>query len=285
MKKSTGLISVCLSLPLYFFSIILPCIVGYVVWRLKSNPELKKLFEGHKRTGKIIGALLLSFGNVGLDYFTEKSVACMLTFLFLAVYFLSILCCIQPCTDFGILELLLSACSIVALRRFGVLHFCSWLVVLACLLIDVIRYLLDPEREHQLPSAAVQGSELISVQSHRIEVESNGTEENQLSTTEIIANAGEETEEEFAEDPFSINGIRQGIRQMACKENDEDQEIANAGKETLPSIRNPNIGGDVPIRAPTRRIRLQRKIARSGGGFDFVGFGNHREERERERVK
>lgn len=155
------------------------------------------------------------FGNLGLCYFSVKSVACMLTFLFLAVYFLSILCCIQPGTDFGILELILSASLNVALSRFGFPNFYSCLVLVACIFIDCIRYWQDPEREeHQLP-VTVEASEPVSLQSHRI-VASNGTEESQLSITE--------TSDGTEENQLSTDSL--------------------AGEE---SIGNTNIGGGVSI--------------------------------------
>ncbi|KAE9448056.1 hypothetical protein C3L33_20046, partial [Rhododendron williamsianum] len=111
---------------------------------LPSIPETDRFFRGYQRAGKTIGYTLLFFGNVGLYYFTEKSIACMLTFLFLAFYCLCAFFCIQPYTDFGALEFLLSACMNQTLSLFGLRSSSSWLVIIACIVIAGIRFCLEP---------------------------------------------------------------------------------------------------------------------------------------------
>ncbi|KAH7864842.1 hypothetical protein Vadar_034520 [Vaccinium darrowii] len=111
---------------------------------LQRNPDIDSFFRGYERVGKTIGFVLLFFGNVGLYYFSEKSIACMLTFLSLAVYCLCILLCIQPYTDFGALEFLLSASLNQTLSLFGLRSSYSWLVIIACIVIAGTRYCLKP---------------------------------------------------------------------------------------------------------------------------------------------
>ncbi|KAG5559053.1 hypothetical protein RHGRI_008840 [Rhododendron griersonianum] len=74
--------------------------------------------------------------SVSTTYFSEKSVACMLTFLFLSFYCLCYLFCIQPYTDFGTLDFLLSATLNQTLNLFGLRSSSTWLVVVmvACII-------------------------------------------------------------------------------------------------------------------------------------------------------
>ncbi|GFS33875.1 hypothetical protein Acr_00g0031030 [Actinidia rufa] len=67
----------------------------------------------------------------------------MMTFFFLAVHCLCALLCIQPYTDFGALEFLLSASLNQALSLFG-FHLHSWLVITVCIGVAGVRYCLEP---------------------------------------------------------------------------------------------------------------------------------------------
>ncbi|KAF7152682.1 hypothetical protein RHSIM_Rhsim01G0209800 [Rhododendron simsii] len=87
-------------------------VVSKLYFSLRRNPKTVRFFRDYQRAGKIFGYALLYFGNVGLYYFSEKSVASILTFLFLALYCLCTLFCIQPHTDFGTIEFLLIATGI-----------------------------------------------------------------------------------------------------------------------------------------------------------------------------
>lgn len=111
---------------------------------LQRNPETDRFFHGYEDTGKTIGYVLLFFGNVGLYYFSEKSIACLLTFLFLSFYCLCSLLCIQPYTDFGTLEFLLSATLNQTLTLFGLRSSRTWLVMIACVGIAGLRHCQEP---------------------------------------------------------------------------------------------------------------------------------------------
>ncbi|KAE9445851.1 hypothetical protein C3L33_22251, partial [Rhododendron williamsianum] len=143
-KKTTGLVSVVLILAIVLSWSASNLALSKFYFSLRRNPETDRFFRAYEGAGKTIGYALLSFGNVGLYYFYEKSVACMLTFLSLAVYCLCALLCIQPCADFGALEFLLSASLNQALSLFGLRSSRSWLVIIACIVISGIRYCLEP---------------------------------------------------------------------------------------------------------------------------------------------
>lgn len=111
---------------------------------LRGNPETDRFFRGYESAGKTIGYAVLIFGNVGLYYFSEKAVACLLTFLSFALYCLCTLFCIQPYTDFGALEFLLGASLNQTLSFFGLRSSYTWLVIIVCIVIAGIRYRLEP---------------------------------------------------------------------------------------------------------------------------------------------
>ncbi|KAI8573630.1 hypothetical protein RHMOL_Rhmol01G0291900 [Rhododendron molle] len=133
VKKRTGLVAVLLILTLVVSGFIGNFVLSKLYFWLRRNPETEHFFYSYERAGKTTGCVLVLFGNIGLYYYSEKSVACMLTFLFLAVYCLSTLFCIQPYTDFGVLEFLLSASMNQALSLLGIRSYWSWLVIIACI--------------------------------------------------------------------------------------------------------------------------------------------------------
>ncbi|KAE9444754.1 hypothetical protein C3L33_23348, partial [Rhododendron williamsianum] len=144
VKKSTGLVAVLLIFTLVISGFISNFALSKHYFGLRRNPETGRFFYGYERAGKSTGCVLVFFGNVGLYYYSEKSVACMLTFLFLGFYCLSTILCIQPYTDFGVLEFLLSASMNQALSLFGIRSYLSWLIIIACIGIDGMRYCLEP---------------------------------------------------------------------------------------------------------------------------------------------
>ncbi|KAG5566677.1 hypothetical protein RHGRI_002285 [Rhododendron griersonianum] len=144
VKKSTGLVAVLLIFTLVISGLISNFALSKHYFGLRRNPETGRFFYGYERAGKTTGYVPVFFGNIGLYYYSEKSVACMLTFLFLAVYCLSTLFCIQPYTDFGVLEFLLSASMNQALSLLGIRSYWSWLVIIACIGIGGMRYCLEP---------------------------------------------------------------------------------------------------------------------------------------------
>lgn len=155
-QKTTGPLGVFLGLALFstwFIGLFVPASLFTVLFG-KNEPDIH-LFHGYERIGKIVGSVLLLFGNIGLYYYSEKSVASMLTFLFLAVHCLSTLFCIQPYTDFGVLDFLLSASLNQALSLFGIRNICSWLVLIACVVIAGLRYWLEPRPTATLVSVRV----------------------------------------------------------------------------------------------------------------------------------
>ncbi|XP_058216255.1 uncharacterized protein LOC131327228 isoform X1 [Rhododendron vialii] len=144
IKKTTDLVFIFLISTLALSCFAINFMLSQFYFSLPSIPETDRFFRGYQRAGKTIGYTLLFFGNVGLYYFTEKSVACMLTFLLLAFYCLCALFCIQPYTDFGALEFLLSACMNQTLSLFELRSSYSWLVIIACIVIAGIRFRLEP---------------------------------------------------------------------------------------------------------------------------------------------
>ncbi|KAE9445852.1 hypothetical protein C3L33_22250, partial [Rhododendron williamsianum] len=143
-KKTTGLVSALLISALVLSWSASNFALSKFYFSLRRNPETDRFFRAYEGAGKTIGYSLLFFGNVGLYYFSEKSVACMLTFLSLAVYCLCALLCIQPYADFGALEFLLSGSLNQALSLFGLRSSYSWLVIIACIAISGIRFCLEP---------------------------------------------------------------------------------------------------------------------------------------------
>ncbi|KAH7850662.1 hypothetical protein Vadar_001141 [Vaccinium darrowii] len=144
IKKTTGLVTISLISMLAFSWSASIVVLWKFYFLLRRNRDTNRFFSGYESAGKTIGFALLFFGNVGLYYFSEKSVACMLTFLFLAFYCLCFLLCIQPYTDFGALEFFLSGSLNQTLHVFGLRSPYSWLVIIACIVIAGIRYRLEP---------------------------------------------------------------------------------------------------------------------------------------------
>ncbi|KAG5566609.1 hypothetical protein RHGRI_002239 [Rhododendron griersonianum] len=108
-KKTNGFVFTFLILTLVLLWSAGNFVVSKLYFSLRRNPNTGRFFRGYQRAGKTFGYALLYFGNLGLYYFSEKSVASILTFLFLALYCLCTFFCIQPYTDFGTIEFLLSA--------------------------------------------------------------------------------------------------------------------------------------------------------------------------------
>ncbi|KAI8571223.1 hypothetical protein RHMOL_Rhmol01G0102300 [Rhododendron molle] len=144
IKKTTRPVSVFLISTLVLSWFTSNSVLSKFYFSLQRNPETDRFFHGYEGAGKTIGYVLLLFGNVGLYYFSEKSVACLLTFLFLSFYCLCCLLCIQPYTDFGTLEFLLSATLNQTLNLFGLRSSSTWLVMVACIGIAGLRYCLEP---------------------------------------------------------------------------------------------------------------------------------------------
>ncbi|KAE9445630.1 hypothetical protein C3L33_22474, partial [Rhododendron williamsianum] len=136
IKKTTRPVSVFLIWTLVLSWFTSNSVLSKFYFSLQRNPDSDRFFHGYECAGKTIGYVLLLFGNVGLYYFSEKSVACMLTFLFLSFYCLCYLFCIQPYTDFGTLDFLLSATLNQTLNLFGLRSSSTWLVVVmvACII-------------------------------------------------------------------------------------------------------------------------------------------------------
>lgn len=143
-KKTTGLVSIILISALISSWSATNFLLSKFYFSLRRNRRANRFFRGYERAGKTIGYALLFFGNVGLYYSSEKSIACMLTFLSLAFHCLCALLCLQTYTDFGALEFLLSASLNQALSLFGLCSFYSWLVIIACIVISGLRYCLEP---------------------------------------------------------------------------------------------------------------------------------------------
>ncbi|KAG5566622.1 hypothetical protein RHGRI_002248 [Rhododendron griersonianum] len=143
-KKTSGFVFTFLILALVLLWSAGNFVVSMLYFSLRRNPNTDRFFRDYQRAGKTFGYALLYFGNVGLYYFSEKSVASILTFLFLALYCLCTLFCLQPYTDFGTIEFLLSASLNQTLSHFGLRSSYSWLVIIACIVIAGIRYHLEP---------------------------------------------------------------------------------------------------------------------------------------------
>lgn len=140
VKKTSGLVFIFL-----ISTLTLLCFAGNLVLSyFYLYPPTNRFFRRYEHTGKTIGFVLVVLGNIGLHYFPEKSVACILTFLFLSFYCLCALFCIQPYTGFGTLEFLLTASVNPAFDRFGLHSPYSWLVTILCIVIEGIRYRLQP---------------------------------------------------------------------------------------------------------------------------------------------
>lgn len=144
MKKTTGLPSFFLISTLLLSWSAGNFVLSNLYFLLQENPETDRFFRGYQRAGKTIGYAVLFFGNVGLYFLPEKSVACLLTFLSLALYCLCTLFCIQPYTDFGALDFLLSATLNQTLSVFKLRSLYTWLVIIVCIVIAGIRYRLEP---------------------------------------------------------------------------------------------------------------------------------------------
>ncbi|KAE9459893.1 hypothetical protein C3L33_08204, partial [Rhododendron williamsianum] len=144
IKKTTGVISIILISTLLLSWLASNFVLSWFYFSLR-NQQTNRFLRGYEDTGKAIGFALLLFGNVGLYYFSEKSVACMLTFLFLAFYGLCTLFCIQPCTDFGALDFLISASLNQALSLFRLRSSYFWLGTSAFIVIAGIRFYLEPK--------------------------------------------------------------------------------------------------------------------------------------------
>ncbi|KAG5566612.1 hypothetical protein RHGRI_002241 [Rhododendron griersonianum] len=143
-KKTSGFVFTFLILALVLLWSAGNFVVSMLYFSLRRNPNTGHFFRGYQRAGKTFGYALLYFGNLGLYYFSEKSVASILTFLFLALYCLCTLFCLQPYTDFGTIEFLLSTSLNQTLSHFGLRSSYSWLVIIACIVIAGIRYHLEP---------------------------------------------------------------------------------------------------------------------------------------------
>ncbi|KAF7152226.1 hypothetical protein RHSIM_Rhsim01G0214000 [Rhododendron simsii] len=144
VKKRTGLVAVLLIFTLVITGFISNFALSKHYFGLRKFRRNACFFCGYERAGKTTGYVLVFFGNIGLYYYSEKSVACILTFLFLALYCFSTLLCIQPYTDFGVLEFLLSASMNQALSLLGIRSYWSWLVIIGCIGIGGMRYCLEP---------------------------------------------------------------------------------------------------------------------------------------------
>ncbi|KAI8573557.1 hypothetical protein RHMOL_Rhmol01G0286700 [Rhododendron molle] len=151
-KKTSGFVFTFLILTLVLLWSGINFVVSKLYFSLRRNPNSDRFFRRYQRSGKTFGYALLYFGNAGLYYFSEKSVASILAFLLLAFYCLCTLFCIQPYTDFGTIEFLLSASLNQTLSLFGLRSSYSWLVIIACIVIAGIRYHLEPV--HPLGSGA-----------------------------------------------------------------------------------------------------------------------------------
>ncbi|XP_058224086.1 uncharacterized protein LOC131333538 isoform X2 [Rhododendron vialii] len=156
-KKTSGFVFTFLILTLLLLWSAGNFVLSMLYFSLRRNPNTDRLFLGYQRAGKTFGYALLFFGNVGLYYLSEKSVASILTFLFLAFSCICTLFCIQPYTDFGTIEFLLSASLNQTLSLFGLRSSYSWLVIIACILIAGIRYHLEPVHPPGLEATSDEG--------------------------------------------------------------------------------------------------------------------------------
>ncbi|KAL7198303.1 hypothetical protein ACSBR2_020744 [Camellia fascicularis] len=61
-----------------FLSWFILCVLNYKTFVfLQANPQVDRFFAGYERIGRILGSALLFFGNIGLYYYSEKSIACI----------------------------------------------------------------------------------------------------------------------------------------------------------------------------------------------------------------
>ncbi|KAL7198301.1 hypothetical protein ACSBR2_020742 [Camellia fascicularis] len=145
LNKITGVVAnILVRLTIILAWFVLNVLLHKAFMFFLGQPRQDRFFCGYKRLGKAVGSALLFFGNIGLYYYSEKSIACMLTFLFLALHCLCALFCIQPYTDFGVLEFLLGASLNQGLSLFGIHSYSFWFVLIACILISGLHYCLDP---------------------------------------------------------------------------------------------------------------------------------------------
>ncbi|GFY80312.1 hypothetical protein Acr_01g0001210 [Actinidia rufa] len=156
VKKSTPLVGIFVRLTILFSWFGGNNALSIIFFSSKDNPRTDHFFRGYECVGRTVGYALILLGNIGLHYYSEKSIACMLTFLFLGFYCLCALFYIQPFTDFGVLDFFLSASFTQALSLFG-LHIYSWLVFIAVIAIAGLRYKLEPELLHQPPREVESG--------------------------------------------------------------------------------------------------------------------------------
>ncbi|PSS36534.1 Splicing factor, arginine/serine-rich 7 [Actinidia chinensis var. chinensis] len=156
IKKSTPLVGgvVYLIILISWFGGNL--VLSIIFVSLIKNPRTDNFFRGYECVGKTGGRVLVLLGNIGLYYYSEKSIACMLTFLFLGFYCLCTFFYIQPYTDFGVLDFFLTASLTQALRLFG-LHIYSWLVFIAVMVLAGLRYYLEPAFLQQPPREVESG--------------------------------------------------------------------------------------------------------------------------------
>ena len=152
IKKSTTLVGVFVRFTILFSWFGGNTVLSIIFLKLIENPRTDHFFRGYECVGRTIGYALVLFGNIGLYYYSEKSIGCMLTFLFLGFFCLCTLFYIQPFTDFGVLDFFLSASLTQALSLFG-LHIYTWLVFIAVMVLAGLRYyklesvLQQPPRE------------------------------------------------------------------------------------------------------------------------------------------
>ncbi|GFY80314.1 hypothetical protein Acr_01g0001230 [Actinidia rufa] len=156
IKKSTPLVGVFVYLIILISWFGGNLVLSIIFVSLIKNPRTDNFFRGYEWVGKTVGRFLVLLGNIGLYYYSEKSIACMLTFLFLGFYCLCTFLYIQPFTDFGVLDFFLTASLTQALRLFG-LHIYSWLVFIAVMVLAGLRYYLEPAFLQQTPREVESG--------------------------------------------------------------------------------------------------------------------------------
>ncbi|KAI7991236.1 hypothetical protein LOK49_LG12G01762 [Camellia lanceoleosa] len=153
LNKSTGVVAnVLVRLTIILSWFVLNVLLHKAFLFFLGQPRQDRLFRGYKRLGKTVGSALLFCGNIGLYYYSEKSIACMLTFLILALHCLCALFCIQPYTDFGVLEFLLGASLNQGLCLFGIHSYSFWFVFIACIVVVGLRYCLEPTNKSKSKS-------------------------------------------------------------------------------------------------------------------------------------
>ncbi|CAL5424102.1 unnamed protein product [Camellia sinensis] len=140
-KKGYILVDIVFNLFLVFSFYASNVMVIYLGAKIEKKPT--NLFHGYERLGKIVGGVVMLFGNILVHYVTENSVACMLFFLFLAFHWHCVLCVIQPYTDFGILGFLLGASLNKSWSLFRFKGY-TWLVLFACIFIVTLRFSIEP---------------------------------------------------------------------------------------------------------------------------------------------